>query len=150
MDLAQDNDVIHALTPDRPDQPFGKAILPGRGWCGRLVFPQIAGLGLSVMAQRVSISSHAEATALLEHELLGPLVVKCARLVTAAREKTTIDILGFPDCMKLRSSLTLFDAVSKQEIFAEAITTFYPDGKDPATIEILRKMNGLVPGIRAE
>src|ERR1700681_1876856 len=37
MRLAQDNDVVHALTPDRPDQPFGKAILPRRGWCGRLV-----------------------------------------------------------------------------------------------------------------
>src|SRR5258708_2707976 len=37
MHLAQDNDVVHTLTPDRPDQPFGKTILPGRGWCGRLV-----------------------------------------------------------------------------------------------------------------
>jgi hypothetical protein len=37
MHLAQDNDVVHTLTPDRPDQPFGKAIMPGRGWCGRLV-----------------------------------------------------------------------------------------------------------------
>src|ERR1700692_3446538 len=37
MHLAQDNDVVHTLTPDRSDQPFGKAILPGRGWCGRLV-----------------------------------------------------------------------------------------------------------------
>src|SRR3979409_2228253 len=37
MNLAQDNDVVQALTPDRSDQPFGKAILPGRGWCGGLV-----------------------------------------------------------------------------------------------------------------
>jgi hypothetical protein len=37
MHLAQDNDVVHALTPDRSYQPFGKAILPGRGWCGGLV-----------------------------------------------------------------------------------------------------------------
>src|SRR4030088_2742225 len=37
MCLAQDNDVVHTFTPDRSDQPFGKAILPGRGWCGRLV-----------------------------------------------------------------------------------------------------------------
>src|SRR5258707_11379231 len=37
MRLAQDNDVVHTFTPDRSDQPFGKAILPGRGWCGRLV-----------------------------------------------------------------------------------------------------------------
>src|SRR6266851_9593103 len=33
MHLAQDNDVVQTLTPDRSDQPFGKAILPGRGWC---------------------------------------------------------------------------------------------------------------------
>jgi hypothetical protein len=37
MHLAQDNDVVHTLTPDRSDQPFGKAVLPGRSWCGRLV-----------------------------------------------------------------------------------------------------------------
>src|ERR1019366_8005986 len=37
MHLAQDNDVVHTLTPDRSDQPFGKAILPRRGRCGRLV-----------------------------------------------------------------------------------------------------------------
>jgi hypothetical protein len=33
MNLAQDNDVIHTFTPDRSGQPFGKAILPRRGWC---------------------------------------------------------------------------------------------------------------------
>src|SRR5258707_2527081 len=37
MRLTQDNDVVHTLTPDRSDQPFGKAVLPRRGWCGRLV-----------------------------------------------------------------------------------------------------------------
>src|SRR6267154_900108 len=37
MHLAQDNDVVHTLTADRSDQPFGKAILPRRGWRGRLV-----------------------------------------------------------------------------------------------------------------
>jgi hypothetical protein len=37
MHLAQDIDVVHTFTPDRSDQPFGKAILPRRGWCGRLV-----------------------------------------------------------------------------------------------------------------
>ena len=37
MHLAQDNDVVHTFTPDRSDQPFGKSILPRRGWCGRFV-----------------------------------------------------------------------------------------------------------------
>ena len=37
MRLAQDDEMVHTLAPDRSDQPFGKAILPRRGWCGRLV-----------------------------------------------------------------------------------------------------------------
>lgn len=37
MHLVQDNDVVHTLTPDRSGQPFGKAVLPGRSWCGALV-----------------------------------------------------------------------------------------------------------------
>ena len=97
------------------------------------IFPQIAGLGFSAMAQRFAIGSHGEAVAYLEHDLLGPRLV----LVMAASEKPVTDILGSPDDMKSRSCITLFDAVSKQEIFAEAIATFYPEGKDRATLEIL-------------
>src|SRR6266852_9337678 len=37
MRLAEDNDVVQALAPDRSDQPFGKAVLPGRGWCNWLI-----------------------------------------------------------------------------------------------------------------
>ena len=101
------------------------------------IFPQIAGLGFSAMAQRFAIGSHAEAVAYLEHDLLGPRLVECTGLVMAASEKPIIDILGSPDDMKFRSCMTLFDAVSKQEIFAEAIAAFYPDGKDRATLAIL-------------
>jgi uncharacterized protein (DUF1810 family) len=101
------------------------------------IFPQIAGLGFSAMAQRFAIGSRAEAAAYLEHDLLGPRLIECTRLVLAASEKPITDILGSPDDMKFRSSMTLFDAVSKQEIFAEAIAVFYPDGKDCATLAIL-------------
>jgi uncharacterized protein (DUF1810 family) len=101
------------------------------------IFPQIAGLGFSAMAQRFAIGSRAEAVAYLEHDLLGPRLVECTRLVMAASEKPIIDILGSPDDMKFLSCMTLFDAVSKQEIFAEAIAAFCPDGKDRATLAIL-------------
>jgi uncharacterized protein (DUF1810 family) len=101
------------------------------------IFPQIAGLGFSPMAQRFAIGSRAEAIAYLEHDLLGPRLLECTRLVLAANEKTITDILGSPDDMKFRSCMTLFDAVSKQEIFAEAIAAFYPDGRDRATLAIL-------------
>jgi uncharacterized protein (DUF1810 family) len=55
-------------------------------------------------------------------------------------ENTITVILASPDDMKFRSCMTLFDAVSKQEIFAEAIAAFYPDGKDRATVQILQKL----------
>jgi uncharacterized protein (DUF1810 family) len=84
--------------------------------------------------------SHAEAAAYLEHDLLGPRLVECTRLVMAASENSITDILGSPDDMKFRSCMTLFDAISRREIFAEAIAAFYPDGKDRATLEILKKL----------
>ena len=107
------------------------------------VFPQIKGLGFSAMAQRFAIGSRSEAVAYLEHDLLGPRLRECTRFVLAASEKTITDILGSPDDMKFRSCMTLFDAVSKQEIFAEAIAAFYPDGKDRATLEILETSRSL-------
>ena len=101
------------------------------------IFPQIAGLGFSAMAQRFAIGSRTEAVVYLEHDLLGPRLLECTGLVLAASEKPITEILGSPDDMKFRSCMTLFDVVSQQEIFAEAIAAFYPDGKDRATLEIL-------------
>src|SRR5580692_2687976 len=74
------------------------------------IFPQIAGLGFSAMAHRFAIGSRAEAAAYLEHDVLGPRLVECTRLVNAASDRSITDILGSPDDMKFRSSMTLFDA----------------------------------------
>jgi uncharacterized protein (DUF1810 family) len=101
------------------------------------IFPQIAGLGFSAMAQRFAIRSRAEAMAYVSHEVLGPRLIACTRLVLAASEKTINEILGSPDDMKFRSCMTLFDAVSRHEVFAEAIGTFYPEGKDQKTLSLL-------------
>jgi uncharacterized protein (DUF1810 family) len=106
------------------------------------IFPQIAGLGSSAMAQRFAIGSKLEARAFLAHNILGPRLIECTRLVMAASENQISDVLGIPDDMKFRSSMTLLDAVSDQEIFAEAIGTFYSDGRDPATLEILSNLAG--------
>jgi uncharacterized protein (DUF1810 family) len=105
------------------------------------IFPQIAGLGFSSMAQRFAMGSRAEAVAYLAHDLLGPRLIECTRLVMAARAKTINEILGSPDDLKFRSSMTLFDAVSTQPTFAEAIANFYSSEKDPATLNILQTDN---------
>jgi uncharacterized protein (DUF1810 family) len=104
------------------------------------IFPQIAGLGSSAMAQRFAIGSKREAQAFLAHDLLGPRLIQCTRLVMAASEKRIGDILGYPDDLKFRSSMTLFDAVSNPGIFADAINAFNLDGRDPATLEILSRL----------
>jgi uncharacterized protein (DUF1810 family) len=96
---------------------------------------QIANLVFSAMAQR--FARLARRGRGLAGAWLARASVECIRLVMAASEKPVTDILGSPDDMKFRSCMTLFDAVSKQEIFAEAIAAFYPDGKDRATLEIL-------------
>ena len=104
------------------------------------IFPQIAGLGLSAMARRYAIGSRAEAAAYLAHPILGARLTECTRLVLGVEHKTIHDILGSPDDVKFRSSMTLFDAVSGDPLFARAIERYYAGVPDPATLEILARL----------
>jgi uncharacterized protein (DUF1810 family) len=104
------------------------------------IFPQLAGLGFSAMAERYAIASCAEAEAYVAHEVLGARLIECTRLVLDVSGKQIRDILGSPDDMKFRSSMTLFGEVSDDPIFAEAIAKYYRDGKDQATLDILARL----------
>jgi uncharacterized protein (DUF1810 family) len=106
------------------------------------IFPQIAGLGISAMAQRYAIGSRAEAVAYLGHPVLGTRLIECTRLVLAVTGKSIHDILGSPDDTKFRSSMTLFGAVSDKPIFADAIEKYYSGDKDAATLSTLERMDG--------
>src|SRR6267143_909288 len=75
MHLAQDNEVVHTLTPDRSDQPFGKAILPGRGWCGRLV-PDAHG------AQSARDDAAIDPVAIADQVVRSLIPRKCLRYLT--------------------------------------------------------------------
>jgi len=101
------------------------------------IFPQIAGLGFSAMAQRYAISSPEEAAAYLTHDILGPRLVECTRLVLAVPDKTILAILGSPDDLKFRSSMTLFSAVSDDPLFDQALAKYYAGEKDQATLDLL-------------
>ncbi|MGZ3352406.1 MAG: DUF1810 domain-containing protein [Xanthobacteraceae bacterium] len=101
------------------------------------IFPQLAGLGHSAMAQRYALSSRDEAVAYLGHAILGPRLRKCAALVNAVEGRTIREILGSPDDLKFRSSMTLFAAVSPEPEFAAAIKKFYGGTPDQKTLELL-------------
>src|SRR5262245_45254988 len=72
------------------------------------VFPQVEGLGSSPMTRKFAIASREEATAYLEHPVLGQRLRECSRLVTGVQGRSIAQILGHPDDMKFRSSMTLF------------------------------------------
>ena len=103
------------------------------------IFPQVAGLGFSAMSQRYAIRSRQEARAYLGHALLGPRLIECTGLVVAVPDRTINAILGSPDDVKFRSSMTLFGAVSNNPIFDQAIAKYFAGDHDPATLEILRR-----------
>lgn len=103
------------------------------------VFPQMVGLGLSAMARRYGIVDRSHAAAYLGHPVLGPRLLECVALVNAHTERSAKAIFGFPDDLKLHSSLTLFHEVAPTEsLFQQALHQFYSGRLDDATIKLLR------------
>lgn len=99
------------------------------------IFPQIEGLGHSAMAQRYAIGSRAEAVAYLEHPVLGARLLECVRLVNAVAGKDIHAILGAPDDMKFKSSMTLFaKAAADNADFIAALRKYYGGEFDGATL----------------
>ena len=102
------------------------------------IFPQLDGLGSSSMARQYAIKNADEARAYLAHPILGERLQTCARAALAHGEKSATEIFGTPDDLKLRSSATLFAAVSEEgSVFHRLLTRFYPGGADPATLRLL-------------
>jgi uncharacterized protein (DUF1810 family) len=101
------------------------------------IFPQLANLGHSPMARRFAISSREEAAAYLGHGVLGPRLMESTALVNAVEGRTIREILGSPDDLKFCSSMPLFDAVSPDPIFANALAKFYGGTPDRKTLELL-------------
>ena len=103
------------------------------------VFPQLAGLGRSVMSRLYAIASLDEARAYLAHAVLGPRLRQCANAVLdAPAGRSAEDILGSVDAVKLRSSMTLFHhAAPDDPLFARILDRFFAGAPDPATDALL-------------
>lgn len=102
------------------------------------IFPQIKGLGSSPMANKYAIASRAEAQAYLDHPVLGARLRECTRFVAAVPDRSIAEILGYPDDLKFRSSMTLFAAVAADnKDFTDPLDKFYGGKADPATLERL-------------
>jgi uncharacterized protein (DUF1810 family) len=99
------------------------------------IFPQVDGLGSSPTTARYAISSLEEARAYLRHDVLGPRLHECTRLVNAVQGRSIGEIFGSPDDLKVRSSMTLFArATQDNEDFVELLARYYGGEEDPLTL----------------
>jgi uncharacterized protein (DUF1810 family) len=102
------------------------------------VFPQLRGLGRSATAQHYGISSLDEARAYLAHPVLGRRLRECTELVEAIDGRSVDEIFGWPDNLKVRSSMTLFARATDDNAgFRAVLDKFYDGQEDPATVELL-------------
>jgi uncharacterized protein (DUF1810 family) len=102
------------------------------------VFPQIAGLGSSAMAQRYAIASLDEAKAYLAHPILGERLRQCSQAMLAVEGRSAHDILGTPDDLKFRSSMTLFHRAAPAEpLFEGCLKKYFGGEPDPQTLRLL-------------
>ncbi|MBT4731807.1 DUF1810 domain-containing protein [Candidatus Woesearchaeota archaeon] len=105
------------------------------------IFPQIEGLGRSHIAQKYAISNAEEAKAYLADSVLGARLVECCEvLLDLDSSYTASEIFGFPDDLKLKSSMTLFASVSEEDSVFHQVVNQYFDGEfDSKTINLINQ-----------
>jgi uncharacterized protein (DUF1810 family) len=110
------------------------------------IFPQFRGLGRSEMARYYSIRSRAEADAFVSHALLGERLRACVTALQDLPSSNPVDVFGEVDAMKLRSSLTLFEAVSGNPLFSAALNRWFGGSRDDVTLQLLAAEAGANAG----
>lgn len=103
------------------------------------IFPQINGLGFSDMAKRYAIKDLAEATEYLAHPVLGKRLKEISAGLLELDNNNATQVMGSPDDLKLRSSMTLFALVEGNDsVFDKVLKKFFDGHKDPATLQLVR------------
>ena len=105
------------------------------------VFPQIEGLGRSDTAKLYSIKSLEEGRAYLGHPVLGPRLIEACEILLNLKDASIDEVMGFPDDLKLLSSMTLFEFISgSNSIFTKIIEVYFDDVRDDASLKILQRL----------
>lgn len=103
------------------------------------VFPQVPGLGRSSKSEQFAIHGRDEAEAYLDHPILGDRLLKCTELFLDHKDKSSLQILGFPDHLKMKSCMTLFaHCQKKSHVFQEVLDVFYDGEQCSRTLEFLK------------
>ncbi len=109
------------------------------------IFPQLAGLGNSGMAQYYAIEDLEEAKAYMEDSVLGQHLIEISQALLETDSDDALAVMGWPDNLKLKSSMTLFELAKPEcEVFGKVLDKFYQGERDERTIELLEKSEGFI------
>lgn len=103
------------------------------------IFPQIAGLGFSSTSKYYSIKDKNEAIEYLKNKTLKDRLIEICEALLSLESDDATYVMGYPDDLKLKSSMTLFDEVSDIDVFKKVLDKFYKGEKDEMTISLLNK-----------
>jgi uncharacterized protein (DUF1810 family) len=107
------------------------------------IFPQVDGLGYSATTKHYAIKSMEEARAYLNHPVLGSRLLECADAVLAIEGRSASDIFGYPDDLKLQSSMTLFASVAGPDsVFVRVLDKYFQGEGDVRTLQLLEPLKG--------
>ena len=101
------------------------------------IFPQLESLGRSMMAQLYGLAGAEEARAYLAHPLLGARYRECVDALQSLTGSDPVAVFGRVDAAKLQSSLTLFNTVNEDQLFASALDRWFGGERDLRTIRKL-------------
>ena len=103
------------------------------------IFPQIDGLGFSPTARRYAIKDMEEARQYLSHPVLGKRLQECTEAVLALKGGSVSEIFGYPDDMKFKSCMTLFEQVAGTgSVFSSALDRYCRGERDAATLRLVK------------
>ena len=102
------------------------------------IFPQFMGLGMSDIAKYYEIKSIKEAKEYLENDTLRNRLIEISEALLSLDDDIT-NIMGYPDNLKLKSSMTLFDYASSIDTFSKVLDKFYDGKKDDKTLSLIRR-----------
>ena len=104
------------------------------------IFPQISGLGTSINAVQYAIEDLGHATDYLSHPVLGPRLIEISNALLSVEHKSANQIVGSPDDLKLRSSMTLFSSVQgADEVFQKVLDKYFDGKPDSRTLDLIGK-----------
>ena len=127
---AQENSYNHALEEIKNGRKKSHWI-----W---YTFPQLKGLGSSEISKYYSIRSRNEAEEYIKHPVLGSRLIEISNELLKLDTNNADDVMGWPDNMKLKSSMTLFALVSDNDIFRRVLDKFFDGEMDEFTVQNLK------------